>query len=63
MTQSFANAVYFRRKTGLAGRNSRPLLQLLRLVNINAPGGHLSACQKPRAPIAKFGFDMGSHSD
>ncbi|MEH2697317.1 hypothetical protein ELG88_23865 [Rhizobium leguminosarum] len=63
MAQSFANAVYFCRKTGLAGRNSRPLLQLSRLVNINVPGGHPSACQKPRAPIAKFGFDMGSHSD
>ncbi|TAY96403.1 hypothetical protein ELH42_21125 [Rhizobium ruizarguesonis] len=63
MAQSFANAVYFCRKAGLAGRNSRPLLQLLRLVNINAPGGHPSACQKPGARIAKFGFDMRSHSD
>ncbi|TAU91151.1 hypothetical protein ELI41_22720 [Rhizobium leguminosarum] len=63
MAQSFANAVYFCRQTSLAGRNPRPLLWLPRLVNINTPGGHPSACQKPGAPIAKFGFDMGSHSD
>ncbi|AHG48005.1 hypothetical protein RLEG12_31800 [Rhizobium leguminosarum bv. trifolii CB782] len=51
------------RKAVLSGDGLRSVLRLPRLGIINPPAGHPAAPEIHGAPIVKFGFDMGSHSD